>query len=78
MSNIKKTFVTTADSNRLNLLYELIFSIRKYKELDDYKICILSTNLTDLEKDKLSKFVDEIVESVWKFNVPEYKIRNRH
>ncbi len=78
MSNIKKTFVTTADSNRLDLLYELIFSIRKYKELDDYKICILSTNLTDLEKDKLSKFVDEIVESVWKFNVPEYKIRNRH
>ena len=59
---MKKTIVTTADDNRVELLKELIFSIKRFKQLDDYDICILSTNLSKENILYLSKFASNIVE----------------
>jgi lipopolysaccharide biosynthesis glycosyltransferase len=74
---MKKTIVTTADNNRIELLEELIKSIRQFRELDYYYICVLSTNISNLNRQKLSKYSINFVESRWPIKVPNYRIKNR-
>ena len=60
--------VSTSDDNRIDLFYELFNSIRKYKALDSYQICLLSTNLSNEYKEDLKSKNVLIVESEWKYN----------
>ena len=56
----KNVIVSLADSNYFELLNELIDSIQQFEESKNVAICILDAGLTNEQKTKLSKKVDEI------------------
>ena len=66
----KSVIVSLADSNYFELLEELVDSIKRFKESSEVAICILDAGLTDSQKDKLSKKVDEIKPAEWDIEVP--------
>ena len=71
----KNVIVSLADSNYFPLLEELIASIKRFKGSDNVAICILDAGLTNEQKEKLNKTVDEIKSAEWDIEVPKYKIK---
>ena len=65
--------VSLADSNYFELLNELIDSIKKFEQSKNVSICILDAGLTEDQKNKLSKKIDEIKIAEWDIEVSEYK-----
>ena len=73
----KSVIVSLADSNYFELLEELVDSIKRFKESSEVAICILDAGLTDSQKDKLSKKVDEIKPAEWDIEVPAFKVKGK-
>ena len=73
----KNVIVSLADSNYFELLEELIDSIKRFKESSELAICILDAGLTDSQREKLSKKVDEIKPAEWDIEVPEFKVKGK-
>ena len=73
----KSVIVSLADSNYFELLEELVDSIKRFKESSEVAICILDAGLTDSQKDKLSKKVDEIKPAEWNIEVPAFKVKGK-
>ena len=69
--------VSTSDDNRIDLFYELLSSIKKYKTLNDYQICLLSTDLSEKYKDDLKSKNVLVVESKWQHKFSKFKIKGR-
>ena len=72
-----KVIVSLADSNYFELLNELIDSIKKFEQSKNISICILDSGLTEDQKNKLSRKVDEIKNAEWDIEVPGYKIAGK-
>ena len=73
----KNVIVSLADSNYFQLLEELVDSIKRFKESSEVAICILDAGLTDSQREKLSKKVDEIKPAEWDIEVPEFKVKGK-
>ena len=73
----KNVIVSLADSNYFPLLEELIASIKRFKGSDNVAICILDAGLTNEQKEKLNKTVDEIKSAEWDIEVPKHKINGK-
>ncbi len=73
----KNVIVSLADKNYYPLLDELINSIKRFKESDDFAICILDAGLSEEQKELLSSRVDEIKSAEWDIEVPDSKIKGR-
>ena len=73
----KNVIVSLADENYFLLLEELISSIKRFKESENIAICILDAGLTQEQKDKLSKKVDEIKSAEWDIEVPDFKVKGK-
>ena len=56
----KNVIVSLADANYFPLLEELIDSIKRFKQSESVAICILDAGLTEEQKNKISKKIDEI------------------
>ena len=69
--------VSLADSNYFDLLSELIDSIKKFEQSKNVSICILDAGLTEDQKNKLSKKIDEIKIAEWDIEVPGYKVSGK-
>ena len=66
----KNVIVSLADANYFPLLEELIDSIKRFKQSENVAICILDAGLTEDQKNKISKKVDEIKSAEWDIEVP--------
>ena len=73
----KNVIVSLADANYFPLLEELIASIKRFSNSDSVAICVLDAGLTNEQKEKLNKTVDEIKTAQWDIEVPEYKIKGK-
>ena len=73
----KNVIVSLADTNYFDLLNELVDSIKRFKESKDVAICILDAGLTEEQKEKLTKKVDEIKSAEWDIEVPAFKVRGK-
>ena len=73
----KNVIVSLADANYFDLLSELVDSIKRFKESKDVAICILDAGLTEEQKEKLTKKVDEIKSAEWDIEVPAFKVRGK-
>ena len=73
----KNVIVSLADANYFPLLEELVDSIKRFKESEKIAICILDAGLTEEQKKRLSKKVDEIKLAEWDIKVPENKVKGR-
>ena len=73
----KNVIVSLADANYFPLLEELIDSIKKFKESEDIAICVLDAGLTEEQKNKISKKIDEIKFAEWDIEVPGYKVKDK-
>ena len=73
----KNVIVSLADSNYFELIEELIDSIKRFNESSEVAICILDAGLTDSQREKLSKKVDEIKPAEWDIEVPEFKVKGK-
>ncbi len=73
----KNVIVSLADANYFPLLEELINSIKRFKESQKVAICILDAGLTEDQKEKLLKKVDEIKLAEWDIEVPSYKVKGK-
>ena len=73
----KNVIVSLADANYFPLLEELVNSIKRFKESNNVAICILDAGLTQEQKEKLLKKVDEIKPAEWDIEVPGYKVKGK-
>ena len=73
----KNVIVSLADTNYFDLLNELVDSIKRFKESKDVAICILDAGLTEEQKEKLTKKVDEIKSAEWDIEVPAFKVKGK-
>jgi hypothetical protein len=73
----KNVIVSLADANYFELLDELIDSIKQFEKSKDVAICILDAGLTNEQKIKLSKKVDEIKSAEWDIKVPAIKVKGK-
>ena len=73
----KNVIVSLADANYFELLNELIDSIQQFEESKNVAICILDAGLTNEQKTKLSKKVDEIKPAEWDIKVSPRKIKGK-
>ena len=73
----KNAIVSLADANYFQLLEELIDSIKRFKESEKIAICILDAGLTQEQKERLSKKVDEIKLAEWDIEVPDNKVKGK-
>ena len=73
----KNVIVSLADSNYVELLNELIDSIKNFEKSKDTAICILDAGLTSEQKKILSKKVDEIKSAEWDIEVPAIKVKGK-
>ena len=73
----KNVIVSLADANYFPLLEELIDSIKRFKESANVAICILDAGLTQNQKDKISKNVEEIKHAELDIEVPGYKVKQK-
>ena len=55
----------------------MVNSIKRFDECKNVAICILDAGLTNDQREKLSKKVDEIKSAEWDIEVPNYKIKGR-
>ena len=73
----KNVIVSLADANYFPLLDELVDSIKRFKESENVAICILDAGLTQEQKEKLLKKVEEIKSAEWDIKVPEFKVKGK-
>ena len=73
----KNVIVSLADANYFDLLNELVDSIKRFKESKNVAICILDAGLTEEQKEKFTKKVDEIKSAEWDIEVPAFKVRGK-
>ncbi len=73
----KNVIVSLADANYFPLLEELINSIKRFKQSENIAICILDAGLTEDQKEKISKKIDEIKVAEWDIEVPGYKVKDK-
>ena len=73
----KNVIVSLADANYFPLLEELIDSIKRFKQSENVAICILDAGLTEDQKNKISKKIDEIKSAKWDIDVPGYKVKDK-
>ena len=73
----KNVIVSLADANYFSLLEELIDSIKRFKQSENIAICILDAGLTENQKEKISKKIDEIKVAEWDIEVPGYKVKDK-
>jgi hypothetical protein len=73
----KNVIVSLADANYFSLLEELIDSIKRFKQSENIAICILDAGLTEDQKEKISKKIDEIKVAEWDIEVPGYKVKDK-
>jgi hypothetical protein len=69
----EKAIVTLADSNYFDLLIELVFSIKKFPQSSEIKICVLDAGLTTEQVKILKKEVYIVKKANWDIEVPYYK-----
>ncbi len=73
----KNVIVSLADANYFPLLEELVDSIKRFKESENVAICILDAGLTQEQKEKLSKKVEEVKSAEWDIKVPKFKVKGK-
>ena len=73
----KNVIVSLADANYFPLLEELIDSIKRFKQSENIAICILDAGLTEDQKEKISKKIDQIKVAEWDIEVPGYKVKDK-
>ena len=73
----KNVIVSLADANYFPLLEELIDSIKRFKQSESVSICVLDAGLTEEQKNKISKKIDEIKSAEWDIEVPGYKVKDK-
>ena len=73
----EKAIVTLSDSNYYPLLIELINSIKKYKQSEEIKICILDAGLSSEQIRFLEKQVYSIKKANWDIKVPKFKVAGK-
>ncbi len=73
----KNVIVSLADANYFPLLEELIDSIKRFKQSESVAICVLDAGLTEEQKNKISKKIDEIKLAEWDIEVPGYKVKDK-
>ena len=73
----KNVIVSLADANYFPLLEELIDSIKRFKQSESVAICVLDAGLTEDQKNKISKKIDEIKSAEWDIEVPGYKVKDK-
>ncbi len=73
----KNVIVSLADANYFPLLEELIDSIKRFKQSESVAICVLDAGLTEEQKNKISKKIDEIKPADWDIEVPGYKVKDK-
>ena len=73
----KNVIVSLADANYFPLLEELINSIKSFEKCEDVAICVLDAGLTEEQKERLSKNVDEIKSAEWDIEVPPHKVKGK-
>ena len=73
----KNVIVSLADDNYFPLLEELIDSIKRFKQSESVAICVLDAGLTEEQKNKISKKIDEIKSAEWDIEVPGYKVKDK-
>ena len=73
----KNVIVSLADANYFPLLEELIDSIKRFKQSESVAICVLDAGLTEEQKNKISKKIDEIKSAEWDIEVPGYKVKDK-
>tara|TARA_B100000676_G_scaffold123799_1_gene123416 strand:+ start:903 stop:1814 length:912 start_codon:yes stop_codon:yes gene_type:complete len=73
----KNTIVSLADANYFPLLEELIDSIKSFKESNQIAICILDAGLTQDQKEKLKKKVDQIKPAEWDIEVSNFRVKGK-
>ena len=73
----KNAIVSLADANYFPLLEELIDSIKRFKQSESIAICILDAGLTEEQKNKISKKIDELKSAEWDIEVPDYKVKDK-
>ncbi len=73
----KNVIVSLADANYFSLLEELIDSIKRFKQSENIAICILDAGLTEDQKKKIFKKIDEIKVAEWDIEVPGYKVKDK-
>ena len=73
----KNAIVSLADANYFPLLEELIDSIKRFKQNESIAICILDAGLTEEQKNKISKKIDELKSAEWDIEVPDYKVKDK-
>jgi len=73
----KNVIVSLADANYFPLLEELIDSIKRFKQSESVAICVLDAGLTEEQKNKISKKIDEIKSADWDIEVPGYKVKDK-
>ena len=73
----KNTIVSLADANYFPLLEELIDSIKSFKESNQTAICILDAGMTQDQKEKLKKKVDQIKPAEWDIEVSKFRVKGK-
>tara|TARA_B100000614_G_scaffold258335_1_gene280254 strand:- start:30 stop:941 length:912 start_codon:yes stop_codon:yes gene_type:complete len=73
----KNTIVSLADANYFPLLEELIDSIKSFKESNQTAICILDAGMTQDQKEKLKKKVDQIKPAEWDIEVSNFRVKGK-
>ena len=66
-----------ADSNYFELLNELVDSIKRFQESNEFDICILDAGLESSQIEILEKKVTKIKKAEWDIEVPTFKIKGR-
>ena len=73
----KNVIVSLADANYFELLNELVDSVKRFDESNEFDICILDAGLEANQIEVLEKKVTEIKKAEWDIDVPNFKIKGR-
>ena len=74
----KTVFVSGCDSNYFPLLLEWLHSLQRFKQADNFDICILDAGLTPPQIQRLKPHVKNIVNPEWPVKLPDYKIKGEY
>ncbi|MCC6597415.1 MAG: hypothetical protein IT559_01335 [Alphaproteobacteria bacterium] len=74
----RSVFVSGCDSNYFPLLLEWLHSFRRFKESEDFDICILDAGLEPSQIERLRPHVQAIVNPAWPVELPAYKIKGEY
>jgi len=73
-----KTFVSGCDSNYFPILLEWLYSIRSFKQSEDFDICILDAGLKPEQIDILRPLVNAIVNPDWPDKIARHKLKGEY